>query len=177
MKQGSNSDSFKGKGAMFSNREFTREMRRGEEGKVDALLMQSFGGNEEVKLVRALRKTGAMAGEMVLPQGDRIIGFFALSRFRQPKDWLCLAPVAIHPDWQRQRNGRRMIGLLSEWARISGSYVVVLGQPEFYGRAGFSLERAAGLTSPYPITHTLLAGPGADVPKQELTYPKAFESI
>ena len=117
-----------------------------------------------------------MAGEMVAPRQDQVLGYYALSYFVRPKGWLCLAPVAIHPDAQRQRNGKRMIGLLSEWARISGTYVVVLGQPEFYTRGGFSLGRAARLSSPYPITQTLLAGPGDDVPEETLIYAPAFES-
>ena len=156
---------------------FTRDMRLGEEAGVEALLRLAFGGHDEAGLVAALRKSGAMAGEMVLPCDGEIVGYYALSRFIRPKGWLCLAPVAIHPDWQGMRHGKRMIGQLSEWARLSGTYVVVLGQPAFYGKAGFSLDRAAGLTSPYPITQTLLAGPGQDVPEQALTYPKAFEGL
>ncbi|MBU3259046.1 N-acetyltransferase [Roseovarius sp. PS-C2] len=156
---------------------FTRDMRPGEEAGVEALLRLAFGGLDEARLVAALRKSGAMAGEMVLPCDGEIVGYYALSRFIRPKGWLCLAPVAIHPDWQGMRHGKRMIGQLTEWARLSGTYVVVLGQPAFYGKAGFSLDRAAGLTSPYPITQTLLAGPGQDVPEQALTYPKAFEGL
>ena len=147
------------------------------DGAVDALLRLAFDGRAEALLVSKLRRAGVMAGEMVLPCQDKIVGYYALSQFIKPKGWLCLAPVAIHPDWQRQHHGQRMIGMLSEWARITGSYVVVLGQPEFYARGGFSLERAAKLSTPYPITQTLLAGPGADVPQETLIYPKAFESL
>lgn len=156
---------------------FIREMRAGEEPAVGSLLRLAFEGEVEAVLVNELRKDGAMAGESVLPVQDRIIGYYALSEFISPKGWLCLAPVAIHPDVQRQGHGRRMIGQLTEWARISGRYIVVLGQPEFYGCAGFSLARAARLHSPYPITHTLLAGPGDDAPELQLQYPAAFGRI
>jgi putative acetyltransferase len=152
-------------------------MRRGEEPAVAALLERAFGGQAEARLVEKLRRAGDIAGETVLPSDDVIVGYYAISAMRSPKRWLCLAPVAIEPDWQGQGHGRRMIGLLSEWARLSGCYVVVLGQPAFYTRAGFSLERAAKLTSPYPVTNTLLAGPGTDVPEQTLIYPKAFETL
>ena len=162
---------------MVSGPGFSREMRRGEEAGVDTLLRAAFGGDDEVRLVHKLRKSGDMAGEMVQPWGDGIVGYYALSRMKAPKGWLCLAPVAIAPDHQRQRIGQRMIGLLTEWARISGTTVVVLGQPGFYGRAGFSLERAGKLTSPYPVTQTLLAGPGVDVPEETLIYPPAFEGL
>lgn len=161
---------------MVTGPDFVRDMRRGEEAGVDALLELAFEGRDEVALVHQLRKDRAMAGESVLGWQGEIIGYFALSLMRAPKKWLCLAPVAIHPDWQRKRHGQRMIGLLSEWARISGRTVVVLGAVGFYERAGFSQDRAAQLTSPYPIKHTLLAGPGQDVPEKTLTYPMAFEA-
>lgn len=163
---------------MVSGPDFCREMRRGEEAAVSELLRAAFGGEDEVRLVQTLRKDQQMAGEMVLPWREfGIAGYYALSRFSQPKGWLCLAPVAIHPALQRQGNGKRMLGLLTEWARISRTYVVVLGQPEFYARCGFSAARAARLASPYPITHTLLAGPGDDVPEETLIYPKAFGNL
>lgn len=161
---------------MASGPDFSREMRPGEEAAVEALLRTAFGGAQEVQLVRALRKSRAIAGEMVLPWEGGVGGYYGLSAFVQPKTWLCLAPVAIHPALQGKRNGQRMLGLLTEWARITDTYVVVLGQPGFYSRCGFSSARAAKLTSPYPIAHTLLAGPGDDVPERTLIYPKAFES-
>ncbi|MES2665809.1 MAG: N-acetyltransferase [Pseudomonadota bacterium] len=55
--------------------------------------------------------------------------------------------------------------------------LVVLGRPAFYTRAGFSQIRAARLTSPYPLEHTLIARPGADVPEETLIYPAAFDGV
>lgn len=159
---------------MVMSPDFLREMRRGEEPAVDALLRAAFNGAEEAELVKALRRSGDMAGEQVMAADGDIVAYLALSRMVAPKGWLCLAPVAVHPDWQGRRIGRRMVGLITEWARISGTTVVVLGQVPFYERAGFSAARAAQLTSPYPIEHTLLAGPGTDAPKATLTYPRAF---
>lgn len=156
---------------------FTRPMQPGEEEAVSALLDAAFDGTTESRLVTALRKNGEMAGEMVLPLGDSIIGYYALSQFRAPQGWLCLAPVAVAPDLQGHGHGRRMIRQLTEWARLSEQVVVVLGQVEFYEKADFQQARAASLTSPYPIEHTLLAGPGTDAPKQSLRYPKSFDGL
>ena len=150
-------------------------MRRGEEPAVDALLRAAFEGDDEARLVEALRKSGAMAGEMVLPgEEGQIIGYYALSSFIQPAGWLCLAPVAIHPDRQGQNLGKRLIGQLGAWARATGNTIAVLGQSGFYEKCGFSGDRAARLTSPYPVSHTLLIGPGEDAPVETLVYPKAF---
>jgi putative acetyltransferase len=159
---------------MVTGPDFVRDMRHGEEDAVDALLSVAFASGEEADLVCRLRKDRDMAGESVLAWQGEIVGYFALSYMSAPKGWLCLAPVAVHPDWQGKRHGQRMIGLLSEWARISRCHVVVLGQVAFYERAGFSHARAARLTSPFPVSKTMLAGPGADAPRVTLKYPKAF---
>ncbi len=55
--------------------------------------------------------------------------------------------------------------------------IVVLGRPSFYARAGFSLERAQNLISPYPLDHTLILKRGDDVPRSKLIYPAAFSKI
>lgn len=157
--------------------DFVRPMKPGEEHSVGELLSACFDGQAEASLVQVLREGGEMAGEMVLPMGDEVIGYYALSRMSAPKGWLALAPVAIHPDHQGRGHGRRMLGQLTSWAVAAGQWIVVLGEPSFYGRCGFALERAARLTSPYPITHTLLAGPGDTVPEEKLTYPEAFGSL
>jgi putative acetyltransferase len=152
-------------------------MNLGEEPSVRALLEASFETRAEADLVEALRASNDMAGEMVLPLDDQIIGYYALSEMKSPQAWLCLAPVAIHPDHQGKGHGRRMLGQLSSWARHAGQYVVVLGDVAFYTRCGFDQKRAVRLTSPYPITHTLLAGPGSNVPQAVLTYPKPFATL
>jgi putative acetyltransferase len=157
--------------------EFSREMRCGEEPAVRDLLLRAFDGPAEADLVEGLRRAGDIAGEVVLPFQGGVVGYYALSRMRAPEGWLCLAPVAIAPDWQGSGHGRRMIGMLAEWARRSETYVVVLGQVPFYTRAGFDAERAARLSSPYPVAQTLLAGPGDEVPEATLIYPKAFQTL
>ena len=157
---------------------FSRDLHPGEESAVDDLLRLAFGGTEEVALVHKLRKSHAIAGEVVLPMGDGIVGYYALSAMRRPKGWLCLAPVAIHPDLQRRGHGRRMIGMLTEWARLSGTPVVVVGAPAFYQRAGFRSDFAAELTSPYPAEHTLLAGLAkSPAPGTELVFATAFDDL
>lgn len=141
---------------------------------IDALLRAAFDTGAEAALVARLRKDGDMRGEQVIPLGDGVIGYYALSAMKAPQGWLCLAPVAIAPDWQGRGHGRRLVAQLAAWASQTGSPVVVLGQPEFYAKAGFSQARAARLTSPYPVDYTLLAGGGDTVPDQTLVYPRAF---
>lgn len=154
--------------------DFARELRAGEEDQVDALLHAAFGGRDEAALVRKLRKARCVAGETVLTWDGEIIGYYALSFMVRPKGWLCLAPVAIKPELQGHGYGKRMIGFLSEWARLTQTPVVVLGDPAFYERAGFSRAKAARLTGPYPIDHTMLAGMDKPAKPQALVYPAPF---
>ena len=158
---------------MFNMPSFARDLKRGEEPLVDALIETAFGGEDEVKLVHKLRKLGLIAGEQVMPMGDRIVGYYALSYMVKPKGWLCLAPVAIDPDVQRRGYGKRMMGMLTEWARLTGTPIVVLGPQEFYSKAGFSHDAAAKLRGPYRQEHLALAGV-MGVPEQALVYPTAF---
>jgi putative acetyltransferase len=153
-----------------------RDLKRGEEDAVDALLQAAFEGKDEAALVHKLRKSGEIAGEQVLPMGDEIIGYYAISRMVAPKGWLALAPVAIRPDMQRRGLGRRMMGVLTEWARLTKSPVVVLGNPAFYETAGFTCELADGLTTPYPKEFTMMAGVAAP-PSKTLVYSRAFDGV
>ncbi len=151
-------------------------MRADEIAQVDALLRKAFDGPDEAELAVKLRRAGVMAGEMVLPLSDGVIGYYALSNMVEPKGWLCLAPVAIAPEWQGKNHGKRMIGQLVAWAESTKQPVVVLGQPKFYQSTGFSRAGAAKLQSPYPVKNTLLAG-HEGTPEAKLTYPKAFGRV
>ncbi|WP_066705123.1 GNAT family N-acetyltransferase [Celeribacter ethanolicus] len=157
---------------MLKSPDFMREMKRGEETAVADLLTEAFGQKDEAHLVEALRKSRAIAGEMVLPMNGEVIGYAALSTMLSPKGWLCLSPVAIRPNLQGRGFGRRLTGMITQWAEMSGQTVVVLGDPDFYSRCGFKMI-ANGFTSPYPLTHTLTAGP-AKAKVKDLIYPKAF---
>mgnify|MGYP001801724717 CR=1 FL=1 len=162
---------------MRTQTNFAREMRAGEEEQIDQLLRMSFASPTEAQQVRKLRKSRVYAGETVLPLGDEIIGYYALSYLIKPKGWLCLAPVAVHPEHQRQGRGKRMIGMLTEWARLTQSPIVVLGDPAFYEKAGFDGAMAAHLHTPYEIKKTMLAGVSTPAKQQELVYPPAFSGV
>ncbi|WP_238987457.1 GNAT family N-acetyltransferase [Roseovarius dicentrarchi] len=151
---------------MFRFPEFSRDLHRGEEGAVGDLLNRAYGGGAEAKTVDGLRRAGVIAGEVVLPCQGGIVGYYALSRMRAPGGALCVGPVAIDPDWQRAGHGRRMIGLLAEWARLSGTCVLAEGCEAFFARAGF---RASGVDGLW------LAGPARDLSGVELLFPKAFD--
>lgn len=171
----------------------SREMRREEAEEVDALLRAAFGGEEEVKLIHALRRDGDMVSEMVKPWQGRIAGYAALSRMQSPAGWLCLAPVAVLPEFQRGvlapagqskgpwQVGRRLVSeigvAVSDPGLTAIPAVVVLGQPEFYEKCEFYRRKAINLKTPYLLEYTMLAAPGEAAPVAELRYPAAFGAV
>lgn len=156
--------------------DYCRDMRAAEEPAVDALLRAAFEGEDEVRLVHALRKSGKMMGEMVLPWDGGVGGYAAMSQLTAPQGWLALAPVAIAKDLRGRRNGKRMVGLITEWAKITKTPMVVVGPRAFYEKAGFSHANAQGLDTPYPLEHTLIAGVEG-MPLETVVYPAAFKDL
>ena len=180
--------------------DFTRLMRPDETDDVDTLLRAAFPGPQEAELVRALRRDGVLWREAVLPWSGHIGAYAALSWMVQPTDWMCLGPVAVRPEWQRGalwdgqialgskahwRFGTCLVGgladlFLSKWPDPPVGFattLVVIGNPSFYERCGFSRARAARLTSPYPRSQTMIARRGDEVPEATLVYPAAFNGI
>ena len=174
-----------------------REPRHDEFDEIDDLLVAAFETPAEAKLVRQLRKDGAMAVELVTPWEGKIGAYIALSRMQAPDGWLCLAPMAVRPEWQdgalapslgQERHFRfgsrllRQLALAYESGLFAKRFgkdvsIVVLGKPSFYQRAGFNLDRAQNLTSPYPLEYTLILRHGEDAPEVTLVYPLAFEAL
>lgn len=155
---------------------------------IDALLTGAFGQTDEARLVRQLRADGDMWLELVARNEGVIAGYVALSRMQSPGGWACLGPLAVHPRFRNgatapspdQRDAFRIgTPLVRECVDALGTEgqpttLVVLGEPGFYERAGFSRERARNLTTPYPSSHTLIARAGNDVPDEIVVYPRAF---
>ncbi len=169
-----------------------------QEGEADALLRAAFPGPEEAGLVQNLRRAGVLVGEYGLEWQGRIAAYAAVSWLVAPKGWACLAPVAVRPEWQggalwdgdaragdrdRWRLGTRLVRALVEGLAARRGQpgipetLVVLGEPAFYERCGFSLARAARLVTSYPLSHMMIARPGDDVPGEELVYPAAFDGV
>ena len=118
---------------------------------VEAIHDAAFKGPAEAGLVRALRPTalaslvaevdGAIAGHVL---------FFPLPLLRgdERMEAVGLAPLAVRPDSQRTGIGSALTRAGLE--RLDGyPLVVVLGDPAYYGRFGFSPGSGLGLTSRY----------------------------
>ncbi|OKI57924.1 GNAT family N-acetyltransferase [Micromonospora sp. CB01531] len=111
----------------------------------------------EVGLVDDLRHSDAWIPElaMVAEYGGEVVGFALLTRARVCSDdaaypALALGPVAVAPYRQRIGHGTAVVqAALDAATELGERLVVVLGDPAFYRRFGFSRADRLGLTSPW----------------------------
>ncbi len=117
----------------------------------------AFGRPGEATLVDALRAAGALVLSGVAEAGGKIVGHVAFSPVRieeghEDFDALALAPVAVHPDWQRKGVGSALIRWsLDECARDGHSLAIVVGHPKYYPRFGFVPAMPLGVRCPFPV--------------------------
>jgi putative acetyltransferase len=112
----------------------------------------AFARPDEADLVDALRAEGVILCSLVAEIDGRIAGHLLFTRM-----WIdsfeaaALAPVAVLPGCQRQGIAANLIRHGLNRLRSSGeSIVIVLGEPHYYNRFGFSVESARDLHSPFP---------------------------
>ncbi len=115
------------------------------------VLVQAFPTEAEARLVEALRASGRLALSVVACDGAGIVGHVAFSPVEAgAATGLGLAPMAVRPEHQSKGVGALLVreGLAS-CAQAGCGFVVVLGEPEYYGRFGFERASGRGLDNEY----------------------------
>lgn len=134
------------------------EIRPEEEADIEAIdevLRRSFPDATEAKLVKSLRDGGYVRVSLVAVEGGRIIGHILFSELAivtsQGKTLgLSLAPLAVHPDFQRHGIGARLVEAGLKTCRDNGySFAIVVGNRDYYPRFGFSADLARHLECAY----------------------------
>lgn len=155
---------------------------------VRAVNMAAFGRSDEADLVDQLRGLPSTLS-WVAVAAEQIVGHIFYSPVTIagtcPGDryFLGLAPVAIHPDFQRQGIGSALIQQsLQACARSGCQAVVVLGDPAFYSRFGFTPAKPQGLvcefTAPEEAFMVLALSSGAlDNCRGTVQYHSAFSQF
>ena len=126
---------------------------------LEAFKDMEFSDGDEHDLVANLRKSEDFIPELSLValENDRIVGhiLFTSSRIISEDsvfESLTLAPVSVHPDFQRQGIGK---SLILEGLRIAKSLgfrnVNVLGHPDYYPKFGFIPSTAFGILPPIKV--------------------------
>ena len=119
---------------------------------IHAVNASSFPGDVEARLVDALRDGGSLTMSMVAIEDDRIVGHIAFSPVQTESgaSGLGLAPVAVLESHRRRGIGAALIRAGLDACRLLDvGWVVVLGEPAYYGRFGFVAASRFGLHDEY----------------------------
>lgn len=118
-----------------------------------ALYPQAFPDEDLRGIVGDLLAAGPDGLSLAAFQAEALIGHILFTRCTIGETGCpvaLLAPMAVHPDHQRQGLGRTLIEDGCARLKQDGfEQVLVLGDPGYYGRVGFALERA--VTPPYAL--------------------------
>ena len=150
----------------------------GDRAGIASLLLAAFPTSSEARLVEQLRKDGDIVFSLVAVEASDVIGHALFSRLRAPDSALSLAPVAVAASRRRRGIAAAMIEAGLERARAEcWAAVVVLGDPSYYRRFGFSRKAVRGMSCRYAgpgLMGLALSGSGLDGPRIE--HASAFSS-
>jgi len=167
-----------------------RAERESDHADVKGLLVLAFGRENEGKLVEALRKDEAFDEEVTLVAvvDRQLIGHVMFSQLKIESESgsvpaLALAPLAVRPDFQNQGIGTLLVEEGIKAARGGGHrIVIVVGDPGFYSRFGFSPASPLGLKASLQVPPgafmalELVPGALAGV-RGTVVYPPAFQLV
>ncbi len=119
----------------------------------------AFEQEDEALLIQRIRDSSGFIPELSLVaiQEGRIVGHILFSRIdiecqHRNKPVLSLAPMAVHPDFQNQGIGTKLvIEGLRKSRKLGYEVVVVVGHPDYYPRFGFVPAREKRLEVPFPV--------------------------
>jgi predicted N-acetyltransferase YhbS len=119
----------------------------------------AFGQKNEGRLILALRKTHEFRPELslVAEVGGRIVGhilFYPIKIKSHDASYgsLCLAPMAVLPEYQKKGIGLQLVEEGLKRARKLGfKSVIVLGHAAYYPRFGFEPAGKWGIRPPFEV--------------------------
>ena len=159
-----------------------RHARASDHAAIAAVVTAAFGRPDEAALVERLRTDEDTLFELVAEQDGEVVGHVLFSRLWADRYNLygALAPLAVRPDRHRQGIGSKLVRAGLESAREFGCHgVLVLGDPAYYGRFGFSAQAARQVKAPYrglAAFQALALEEDAFDRALSVTYPDAFSA-
>jgi putative acetyltransferase len=147
------------------------------------LLQACFAGYAEADLVEGLRRDGDLVLSLVAEDDGILIGYIAFSRLIVEHEGevtpaVALAPLAVYPDYQSQGVATRLVREAHACLAAMGEKLsVVLGEPHYYGRFGYSHRRASGFRCVYQSPYLMAISFGAAPWEGRLVYPPAFNAL
>ncbi len=146
---------------------------------IHAVVAAAFGQPDEADLVDALRADGDALLELVAEDDGAIVGHILFSPLTAGAGarFAALAPLSVLPGRQKDGLGTWLMETGHELLRAAGiEAVVVLGNPAYYPRVGYSAEAAKTVTAPFAGPHfmALSLKPGALEAPVTVAYARAF---
>lgn len=106
-----------------------------------AFLGHPHSDGTEAAIVDALRRAGALSLSLVaIDAAGELIGHIAVSPVTtgMAGTWLGIGPLSVRPDRQREGVGSALVLAVLDRFRPSATGVVLVGEPDYYGRFGFA---------------------------------------
>lgn len=165
-----------------------RDEAPGDAPAVRRVLVAAFKSRIEADLVDRLRARGKIAAALVATLGSAVVGHIMLTDVMLrgtglPPRGVGLAPLAVRPAMQRRGIGSDLARAAIARAREDGyGFMVVLGDPAYYGRFGFAPAAALGLAcefdAPPEAFMALQLSPGALAGARGVVlYEPEFDSV
>ena len=165
------------------NIEVTNE-KSGDDARIHQVAEQAFlsaphTDHTEQFIVDALRRAGALTISQVAKADGKIIGHVAISPVTLTggaSGWFGLGPISVLPEFQGLGIGSKLMqSALSALKAIGASGCVVLGDPGYYGRFGFTV--VDGLVFPgVPAEYFQGLSFSGESPKGDVSYHEAFSA-
>lgn len=137
-----------------------------------------FSSQTEAAIVDALRKADALTVSLVAIRDGAVIGHAAFSPVTingETNGWYGLGPVSVLPDEQRKGIGDALIREgLRRLMELSARGCLVLGDPGYYGRFGFTSDPELRYGEVPPEYFQRLCFTDV-VPKGEVTFHPGFD--
>ena len=134
--------------------------------------------NQKAHLIIAqLRAQGSLTVSLVAEAHGRVIGHVAFSEVSINGEYPSvygLGPVSVDPAYQHQGVGSQLIRRgLDEIRKMNAKGCVLLGEPEYYQRFGFTVNESVTLAG-VPPEHFLSLSFDKTLPSGEVNYHEAF---
>jgi putative acetyltransferase len=152
-------------------------------GPIHRVTLAAFGGEDEALLVDRLRAEGDAMISLVAIESKDVVGHILFSRLGIETDQdeprvAALAPLAVQPEYQCRGIGSDLVRAGLAACRDQGiDLAVVLGDPAYYMRFGFSAEAAQGLEAPFSGDAFMALALSDDAPRPitgRIRYADAF---
>lgn len=145
----------------------------------------AFGQRAEAELVQRLHEDGDLLLSLVAyDEGGAPVGHIAFSRLVMPESAdvraCALAPLAVTPAFQNQGVGSDLVRRgLAKLTTDGYDLVVVLGEPKYYARFGFTTQLASRLDTPYdgPYLQALALSEKGKEAHGSVSYARAFAEM